>query len=178
MQAATSMGRELAQRGFELVYGGGSTGLMGALADAALAEGGRVIGVLPRFFNTPELAHGHLTELRLVETMHERKALMAELSQGFAALPGGLGTLEELFEVLTWAQIGLHRHPVGVLNVANYFDPLMGLIEHAYQEGFLYSEHRALVMSAPDPASLLESMRAYRPPQGLERWVERGGDGK
>ncbi len=171
------MGRELASRGIELVYGGGSTGLMGAVADSVLAGGGRVIGVLPRFFNTPELAHDRLTELRLVATMHERKALMAELSQGFAALPGGLGTMEELFEVLTWAQIGLHRHPVGVLNVGNYFDPLIEFIDYASQEGFLYAEHRALVTSAPDPASLLDRMRTYRPPEGLERWVQRGGDG-
>lgn len=177
LQAAASMGRELARQGLEIVYGGGSTGLMGALADAALEAGGRVTGVLPRFFDTPELAHDRLSDLHLVDTMHERKALMGELSQGFIALPGGLGTMEELFEILTWAQIGLHRDPVGALNVAGYFTPLIDFIEHAHREGFLYEEHRSLLASEAEPERLLERMRTYRPPEGLERWVQRGGGG-
>ena len=172
------MGRELAHEGIEVVYGGGSTGLMGALADAALAAGGRVVGVLPRFFDTPELAHKDLTDLHLVDTMHERKAMMAELSRGFIALPGGLGTMEELFEILTWAQIGLHRDPVGALNVEGYFTPLIEFIEHAHREGFLYAEHRSLLTSEAEPERLLARMRTYRPPEGIERWVQRGGGGK
>lgn len=175
LRAAAAMGRELAQQGLDVVYGGGRTGLMGALADAALEAGGGVIGVLPRVFDTPELAHRGLTELHLVDTMHERKALMAELSQGFIALPGGLGTMEELFEILTWAQIGLHAHPVGALNVSGYFTPLIKFIEHAQREGFLYAEHRSLLTDEADPARLLERMRAYRAPEELERWVQRGG---
>lgn len=178
LKAATATGRELARRELELVYGGGSTGLMGAVADAVLEAGGRAIGVLPRFFDTPELAHTRLSELHLVDTMHERKSMMAEMSQGFIALPGGLGTMEELFEILTWAQIGLHRHPVGALNVADYFTPLIEFIDHAQREGFLYSEHRSLLNSEADPARLLDKLQSYQPPEGLERWLQRGGEEK
>lgn len=173
LEAARAMGQALAARGLTVVYGGGRTGMMGALADAALAAGAQVIGVLPRIFHTPSLAHSGLTELYLVEDMHQRKARMAELADAFVALPGGFGTLEELFEILTWAQIGLHRRPVGVLNVQGYFDPLLGLIEHVRRNGFIYAEHRGLLLCEAEPERLLERMETYRPPDGLERWVAR-----
>jgi uncharacterized protein (TIGR00730 family) len=176
LHAAAALGELLAERGTTIVYGGGSTGLMGSLADAALGAGGRVIGVLPRIFDTPALAHAGLTELELVPGMHERKARMAELADGFIALPGGFGTFEELFEVLTWAQIGLHHRPVGVLNVNGYFDPLLALIEHAEEQGFIYAEHQRLLANDSEPTGLLRSMEAYQPPEGLARWVDRGGE--
>lgn len=177
LEAAGAMGRALALHGTSVIYGGGSTGMMGALANAALAAGGKVTGVLPRFFDTPELSHNRLTELHLVENMHERKAMMAELADGFIALPGGFGTFEELFEILTWAQIGLHTRPVGILNVGGYFDPMMALIDHAQQQGFIYTEHKDLLIVDGDPDDLLDMMKQYRVPKGLERWVERGKDG-
>ncbi|MGA9531645.1 MAG: TIGR00730 family Rossman fold protein [Anaerolineales bacterium] len=176
LEAAAEIGELLAERGITIVFGGGSTGLMGALANAALAAGGRVIGVLPRIFNTPALAHAGLTELELVDGMHERKARMAELADGFIALPGGFGTFEELFEVLTWAQIGLHHKPVGVLNIDGYFDPLLALIAHAGDQGFIYAEHQQLLANDREPAGLLRSMEDYQPPEGLARWVDRGGE--
>ncbi len=176
LEAAGTMGVELAGRDITVIYGGGSTGMMGALANSALQAGGRVIGVLPHFFDTPELAHYELTELVRVENMHQRKAKMADLAEGFVAMPGGFGTYEELFEILTWAQIGLHQHPVGVLNVAGYFDPLLKLIDHADQNGFIYSEHRQLLTSADKPQELLDTMSAYQPPDGLKKWVERRKD--
>ncbi len=173
LQAAHQVGRSLAQRGVTIVFGGGGTGMMGGLADGALAAGGKVIGVIPRRFNTTELAYSGLTEMRLVETMHERKAAMAELAQAFIALPGGFGTLEELFEILTWSQLGLHTKPVGLLNVQGYFDPLLGFIQHMLAEGFIYDEHRALLSSESEPEKLLASLEAYRPPETLDRWVRR-----
>lgn len=176
LQAAATLGELLADRGVAIVYGGGSTGLMGALADAALGGGGEVIGVLPRIFDTPALAHAGLTKLELVPGMHERKARMAELADGFIALPGGFGTFEELFEMLTWAQIGLHYRPVGALNVDGYFDPLLSLIKHAQDQGFIYAEHQQLLACESDPARLLQAMEAYQPPEGLSRWVDRGGE--
>lgn len=147
--------------------------MMGALADAALARGGQVIGVTPREFNTEVLAHAGLTEMQVVETMHERKARMAEMADAFVALPGGFGTLEELFEILTWAQLGHHRHPVGLLNVAGYYDPLLLMIERAAAEGFLYGEHRQLLITALEPDELIDRLQRYRPPNGLERWLRR-----
>src|SRR5579859_3194460 len=141
-QAARSLGQELAARELALVYGGASVGLMGAVADAALQAGGEVIGVLPRGLFTREVGHDHLSRLIEVGSMHERKALMADLSDGFIALPGGLGTFDELFEISTWAQIGLHSKPIGVLNIANYFAPLQALINHAVQEGFILPSHK------------------------------------
>lgn len=171
--AARDMGRALAAKGMTLVFGGGRTGLMGALADAALEGGATVIGVIPKGFNTPQLVHPSLTHLRVVDTMHERKAHMAELADAFVALPGGLGTLEELFEILTWAQVGLHRKPVGVLNTLGYFNPLHTLIEHADSQGFIYSEHSDLLISDEDPESLIQRLIAYEPPKGLKRWVHR-----
>lgn len=173
LRSAQAMGEALAQRGLDVVFGGSRTGLMGALADAALAAGAKVIGVLPREFNTLALAHAGLSELRLVETMHERKALMASLADAFIALPGGFGTLEELFEILTWAQLGHHRHPVGLLNVAGYYDLLLAMVERAAAEGFVYEEHRQLLLTSADPATLIDRLENYEPPAGLERWMQR-----
>jgi uncharacterized protein (TIGR00730 family) len=173
LKAAREMGRSLAEEGLELVYGAGSTGLMGALADSMLEAGGKVTGVIPGYFNTPQLAHSGLTRLEVVETIQQRKARMAELADGFIALPGGFGTLEELFEILTWAQIGLHSKPIGLLNAHRYFDPLLALIEHIRAEGFIYEEHRRLFTYADTPESLLEKMENHHSPGGLERWLNR-----
>lgn len=177
LQAAAEMGRALARRGITVIFGGGGTGLMGALADAAMEAGGEVIGIIPESFNTPALAHAHLTELRVVASMHERKRSMAEIGQAFIALPGGFGTFEELFEILTWAQIGLHSKPVGVLNALDYFLPLLALIDHARAEGFIYDEHRALLACEADPERLISRLEAYLPPPGLERWITREEQG-
>ena len=177
LQAARHAGQALAGRGVTIIYGGGGTGMMGALADGALAANGQVLGIIPRRFNNAELAHLGLTELRVVETMHERKAAMAELAQAFIALPGGYGTLEELFEILTWAQIGLHSKPVGLLNVRGYFDPLLTLVDHMRVEGFIYDEHRALLACESDPEVLLQRLEDFQPPPTLERWVHRRGGG-
>lgn len=171
--AAREMGAAIARRGMQVIYGAGSTGLMGALADGALGVGGEVIGVIPGYFNTPQLAHNGLTHLEVVETIHQRKARLIELADAFIALPGGYGTLEELFEVLTWAQIGLHDKPVGLLNVAGYYDPLLTLIEHIRQQGFIYDEHRSLFTHASHPEQLLDALHNHRPPEGLERWLNR-----
>jgi uncharacterized protein (TIGR00730 family) len=173
LQAASQMGAAIARRGLELWYGAGRTGLMGAVADGALKAGGRVIGVIPEIFNTPMLAHMGLTRLEVVGSMHERKQRLAQAADSFVALPGGYGTFEELFEILTWSQIGLHQKPVGVLNSLGYFDPLLSLVEHARREGFIYDEHRALLSHAGSPEALLEALDGYRPPGGLERWLTR-----
>jgi uncharacterized protein (TIGR00730 family) len=173
LQAAQEMGREIAEHKLSIVFGGGGTGMMGALADGALAAGGRVIGVIPKIFNTPELLHTGLDELHVVESMHTRKAMMADLADAFIALPGGFGTLEELFEMLTWMQIGLHAKPIGVLNIRRYFDPLMNLIQHAQDEGFIYSEHRELVLVSEQPEELISKLEAFNIPDGLDRWVHR-----
>lgn len=169
------MGRALVERGLTLVYGGGRTGLMGAVADAALEAGGRVVGIMPQQFNTPVLAHAGLSEMILVDSMHVRKARMADMGDAFAALPGGFGTLEELFEILTWAQIGMHRKPVGLLNVQGYYDPLLAMIDGARRQGFIYAEHRALIVCQAEVGALLDGLAAYAPPAGLERWVTRDG---
>ena len=175
LNAAYEMGAVMAARGLQLVYGAGGTGLMGAIANGALENGGEVVGVLPEIFNTPTLAHNGLTRLEIVENMHQRKARLAELADAFIALPGGYGTLEELFEILTWAQIGLHQKPVGLLNVRRYFDPLLELVEKASSEGFIYHEHRGLFTSCDDPNSLLAALLNHNPPAGLERWLTRPG---
>ena len=156
--AATAFGREVARRGLAIVYGGGNVGLMGVVADAALAAGGRVVGVLPRFLQERELGHAGLSELHLVESMHERKARMAELSDAFVALPGGLGTLEELFEAWTWMQLGLQHKPCGLLAVGGFFDPLLAFLDRASEEGFVTANHRALLKVASDPAVLLSKL--------------------
>ena len=171
--AAKGMGETLARRGQTLVYGGGRTGLMGSLADSALANGGEVIGVITESMNTPELVHTRLTRLEVTATIHQRKARMYALAEGYIALPGGYGTLDELFETLTWAQIGLHQKPVGLLNTSGYFDPLLAMVDHAYAEGFIYKEHRSLLIAAKEPAVLLDALEHYIPPEGLNRWIER-----
>lgn len=171
--AAEELGRRLAARGIVLVYGAGRTGLMGAVAEGALHAGGQVIGVTPAHFNTPVLIHQGLTRLEVVESMHVRKARMNELADAFIALPGGLGTFEELFEALTWAQVGLHQKPIGLLNTLRYYDPLLALVRHAKAEGFLYAEHERLLISDEDPDRLLEQLYTFQRPPGLERWMER-----
>lgn len=173
LEAARQLGRTLARRGLGLVYGGSSVGLMGALADAALAEGGEVIGVIPRALQLRELAHGRLTSLHVVASMHERKAKMAELAHGFVALPGGMGTLEEFAEILTWAQLGLHQRPCGLLDVGGYYAPLVAFFDHAVEQGFVRPEHRSLVMMDAEPDALLDRFAAWKPP-ALERWIDRG----
>ena len=172
-ETAREMGEAIAKRGWQLIYGAGSTGLMGTVANGALEMGGEVIGVIPSYFNTPTLVHSGLTQLEVVDTIHERKARMIELADAIIALPGGFGTLEELFEALTWAQIGLHRKPVGLLNVRNYYDPLLKLIDHAHTEGFIYSEHAALFTWREKPQDLLEALSNHRHPEGLGRWLTR-----
>jgi uncharacterized protein (TIGR00730 family) len=162
-EAAAELARLLASRDIGVVYGGGKVGLMGILADSALAAGGEVIGVIPQDLMDREIGHTGLTELHVVASMHERKALMAELSDGFVALPGGAGTLEELIEVYTWSQLGLHDKPMGVLNVAGYYDGLAARLDHAVQEGFLRAQHRAALHAAATPAELLELFVGWRP---------------
>ena len=169
-QQAQAMGRELAQRGLTLVYGGGCVGLMGVIADAMLAEGGQVIGVIPQFLADKEVAHRNCTELHVVETMHQRKLLMADLADGFVAMPGGFGTLEELFEVLTWGQLGLHRKPVGLLNTLGFYDSLLALLDHMSAEAFLRRENREQVLQNTDAAALLDAMTNYQPAR-LEKWL-------
>lgn len=156
--AATEFAREVARRGITIVYGGGHVGLMGVVADAALAAGGRVVGVLPRFLDEREVGHAGLSELHLVDSMHERKAKMASLSDAFVALPGGLGTLEELFEAWTWMQLGLQNKPCGLLVVGGYFEPLLAFLDRAVEEGFVDSRHRGLLRVASDPAVLLSKL--------------------
>ena len=171
-EAAEALGRTLAERGLELVYGGAQVGLMGTLADAALASGGRVVGVLPEALVSKEIAHTGLSKLHVVSSMHERKALMAELSDGFVALPGGLGTLEELAEVLTWAQLGLHAKPCGLLDVAGYYTGLLSFLDHAVTERFVHPEHRSLLIAGDVPGALLDQLAAWRAPK-LEKWLDR-----
>jgi uncharacterized protein (TIGR00730 family) len=169
--AARALGATLAARGIGLVYGGGSVGLMGVLADATLEAGGEVVGVIPRALQLRELAHGRLTTLHVVSSMHERKAKMAELAEGFVALPGGMGTLEELAEILTWAQLGLHARPCGLLDVAGYYRPLIAFLDHATSEGFIRPEHRRLVLVAEEPGALLDRFLTWQAPT-VERWID------
>ncbi|GAP06208.1 MAG TPA: TIGR00730 family Rossman fold protein [Anaerolinea thermolimosa] len=173
LHAASSMGALLAQRKIQLVYGGGKTGMMGAVADGALHMGGTVIGIVPENLNLPSLIHESLTHLEITPDMHSRKARMSALADAFIALPGGFGTLEELFETLTWAQIGLHQKPIGILNTGGYYDPLLDMVNQAISHGFIYSEHRALLIDAPAPEILLEKMERFISPVNLERWVNR-----
>ena len=170
--AAEQLGHALAGAGIGLVYGGASVGLMGRLADSALAAGGEVIGVIPRALVDQEVAHHGLADLRVVGSMHERKALMADLADGFIALPGGLGTLDELFEILTWAQLGLHHKPIGLLDVAGYFAPLLAFLDGAVAARFLAPPHRAMLLVDHDPEALLTAFRAYQPPPPF-KWVDR-----
>ena len=169
--AAQALGRLLANRGIRLVYGGGRVGLMGAVADAALRAGGRVVGVIPRALMDREVGHGGLSELHVVETMHERKAMMAELADGFLALPGGIGTMEEFFEVWTWSQLGIHRKPIGVLDVDGFFDPLVAFLDQLVREGFLRAEHRSTVLLDTSPELLVERLRTFEAP-AVEKWID------
>ncbi|MBE5527752.1 Rossman fold protein, TIGR00730 family [Laribacter hongkongensis] len=168
--AAIAMGQELARRGLSLVYGGGKVGLMGAIADATLAAGGEVIGVIPEFLRLKELDHAHLTELHIVGSMHERKAKMAELADGFIAMPGGFGTFEEWFEVLTWSQLGMHSKPIGLLNVSGFYDPLLQFAQHAALTGFVREENLSLFVSANEPPSLLNAMQDWQPVR-VSKWM-------
>ncbi len=173
-EAARNLGEQMAARGLGLVYGGGHIGLMGVLADAVLAGGGEAAGVIPRALVERELAHKHLTALHVVDTMHQRKALMADLADAFAALPGGFGTGDELFEILTWAQLGLHARPIGLLNVVGFFDPLLAWIDRTVEEGFLRAEHRRLLLVRDDPASLLDALESCRPAAETPKWIGQG----
>ena len=170
--AARAFARELVARGMGLVYGGASVGVMGAVADAVLAEGGRVTGVIPQALQEKELAHPGLTELHVTGSMHERKTRMAELSDGFVAMPGGVGTLEELFEIWTWAQLGWHHKPCALLNVAGYYDGLGTFLDHATEEEFLRPNHRQMLIVESEPVALLNRMAAYQPPQS-KQWVKK-----
>ncbi len=174
VQAARAVGRRLAQQGIGMVYGGGAVGLMGAAADAALEAGGEVVGVIPGALFRREIAHQGVTELRVVQSMHERKATMAELADGFVALPGGLGTYEELLEILTWAQLGVHDKPVGALDVAGYFDPLVDLFRHSVDQGFIRPQHADLLMVDASIEALLDRFAAYEPPR-VAKWLDLEG---
>ena len=174
-EAARALATVLAERKLGIVYGGGNVGLMGVLADAALARGGEVIGVIPQKLVDKEVAHHGVTELRIVETMHERKALMNDLSDAFIALPGGFGTLDEFFEVLTWSQLGFHVKPCALLNVAGYYDGLLTMLDHAVTERFLRPAHRELVIADTDPLRLLQRLSAFVPaPKG--KWSNAKGN--
>ena len=173
LDGATLLGQSLAGRGIGLVYGGSQMGLMGRIADSVLDAGGKVVGVLPEPLQHREVAHRSLTELVITGSMHERKAEMARRADGFIAAPGGLGTIEEFLEVLTWAQLGMHRKPCGILNTNGYFDPLAAVFDHALREGFIQTVHREMILSDSDAEGLLDRMQSFRPPR-LPRWIEVG----
>jgi len=170
--AAEELGAELVRRKIGLVYGGGNVGLMGVLADAVLRAGGKAVGVIPEHLMEREVGHKGLTKLHVVRSMHERKALMADLSDAFVALPGGFGTLEEFCEVVTWAQLGLHAKPCGILNVLGYYSPLLEMFDHAVQERFLKAENRSLVLARDSVAELLQALEEWRPMR-VEKWLDR-----
>jgi hypothetical protein len=169
--AAKNLGGLLAARGIRLVYGGGRVGLMGVLADAVLRGGGPVTGVITRALEDKEISHPGLMDLTVVHTMHERKALMADRADGFIMLPGGYGTMDEFFEVLTWTQLGIHLKPCAILDVNGYFGPLLGLLDHAAGQGFLRDDHREMVLTGTDPAGLLDRMAGWTPP-ATEKWLD------
>ena len=173
VNAARSLGALLCERGIGVVYGGSSVGLMAALADTMLENHGDIIGVIPRMLVEREVANNALSDLRIVESMHERKALMAELADGFMALPGGIGTLEEFFEIWTWGQLGMHDKPCGLLNVAGYFDGLLEFLDRAVAEKFVRDVHRGMVVVESDPADLLARFEAYEPPR-VVKWINAG----
>jgi uncharacterized protein (TIGR00730 family) len=172
-EAASRIGRGLAERGLGLVYGGGSTGLMGITADACLGAGGRVVGVIPEPLTLKEITHHGLTELHVVPGMHERKAMMAQRASAFLTLPGGVGTFEEFFEILTWGVLGLQEKPIGILNVAGYYDPLLHLIRHAVAERFFRSSHLDLLVVSDDPEAMLDQLTRFRPPPAGPVWIDR-----
>jgi uncharacterized protein (TIGR00730 family) len=171
-RSAEELGRYLAMNKIGLVYGGGNVGLMGAIADAALGSGGEVIGVIPQSIVDREIAHRGVTELRIVGSMHERKALMADLSDAFIAMPGGFGTFEEFCEVLTWSQLGIHKKPCGLLNVEEYYTPLLAMFDHAVAERFVREENRGLVLADSTVERLMAKLQAYRP-TSVEKWIDR-----
>src|SRR5512141_1617988 len=172
LAAARQMGRTLAERGLRLIYGGGKTGLMGAVADGILEAGGEVVGVIIPLMNTVALAHVGLTQMDVVDGMHARKARMHELADGYIALPGGFGTFDELFETVTWSQTGAHQKPIGLLNVKNYYAPLLAAIDHAMNEGFIFREHREALLCDSDPNKLLDAMAGYEHPhEAVKRWM-------
>jgi uncharacterized protein (TIGR00730 family) len=173
-EAAEELGRVLVAEGIGLVYGGGKVGLMGRLADSVLAEGGEAIGVLPEALVAKEIGHPGLEDLRVVGSMHERKALMADLSDGFVALPGGLGTVEELFEVYTWAQLGLHRKPCALLDVDGYYEGVASFLSHAVEERFLREDHRTMLIVEREPSTLVERLRRFEPAAVMPKWIDRG----
>jgi uncharacterized protein (TIGR00730 family) len=172
-EAAVALGKLFVEQNIRLVYGGGSVGLMGVIADTVLAAGGEVVGVIPQFLNVKEVGHTGCTELHEVSSMHERKALMEKLSDGVVVLPGGYGTFDEVFEMLTWSQLGLHRKPIGLLNIRNYYDHLVAQLDHMVQEGFLNTNNRKLLLEDNSPAELLEKMRAFDVPVEA-KWLDSG----
>jgi uncharacterized protein (TIGR00730 family) len=171
--AAEQLGKTLAERGIGLVYGGGGVGLMGAIADAALAAGGEVIGVIPDSLQRREVGHNGLTKLHVVETMHERKAAMADLADAFIALPGGFGTMEEFCEIVTWSQLGIQQKPCGLLNVDGYWNHLLAMLDYSVDEGFVRPENSELILVAQNPDSMLERLMEWEPPRQVEKWVDR-----
>lgn len=173
LEAARSLGEAMAARGIDLVYGGASVGLMGAVADASLGRGGHVIGVMPQALVDKEIAHRGLSDLRVVGSMHERKALMAELADGFIALPGGLGTFEELFEVWTWAQLGYHRKPCALLNAGGFYDKLTDFLDDVVERGFVKPIHRSMLIVENEPAALIDAILAYESPK-VDKWIKAG----
>ncbi|OIO02198.1 MAG: Rossman fold protein, TIGR00730 family [Desulfovibrionaceae bacterium CG1_02_65_16] len=174
LAAAKATGAELARRGLTTVYGGSNVGLMGALADAALAAGGKVVGIIPKSLQRKEIAHHGLTEQYVVGSMHERKAMMSERADAFIALPGGLGTLEELCEILTWAQLGFHKKPCGLLDVGGYYSALGAFFDNAVAKGFVRNEHRAMLLTAATPCDLLDRFAAYKAPV-VDKWIRKPG---
>jgi uncharacterized protein (TIGR00730 family) len=175
-EAARELAAALARRGSGVVYGGGSLGLMGALADATIAAGGEIVGAIPRFLEQREVGHGGLTDLHVTENMHDRKMLMAELSDAFVVLPGGIGTLEEVVEMLSWSQLGLHRKPIGLLNTDGFWAPLIDLLDHMTTEQFVGVDHRRLLNSDPDPEALLDAMDAWEAPAVGRQWLRRADE--
>jgi uncharacterized protein (TIGR00730 family) len=171
--AARELARSLVERSYGLVYGGGNIGLMSVIADAVLERGGQAVGVIPEFLVDKELAHRGLTELRIVKSMHERKAVMAEISDGFLGLPGGIGTMEEFFEVLSWAQLDLHDKPCGLLNTRGYYDPIVGFLDRGVDEGFLKPKHRSLLLVEAEPEKLLDRFEAFVAARATRRFERR-----
>lgn len=172
LNSARALGRLLVERGIELVYGGGSVGIMGEIARTVMKAGGRVIGVIPRILARNEIANTRITQLHIVKTMHERKHLMSELADGFIALPGGIGTLEEFAEIVTWAQLGIHKKPCGLLNDHRYYDRLIRFLDHAVKEKFLKPHYRSLIIIEKESSRLLDKMEAFRPPKA-EEWIKK-----
>ncbi|MDP6925172.1 MAG: TIGR00730 family Rossman fold protein [Candidatus Scalindua sp.] len=172
VQVARQLARAMVNRDIDLVYGGASVGIMGEIANAVLEEGGDVIGIIPKGLFRKEVAHTGITELREVDSMHDRKLLMADLSDGFIALPGGLGTIEEIFEIITWSQLGLHRKPCGLLNACQYYDKLIGFLDHAVSEQFIKATHHSTILVDECPEALLEKFEVYKAPDAI-KWIDR-----